>query len=51
MKDMRNRYRQWRRYRSTFKVLNGLSDDILNDLGVGRGEIRGIARAHAAKRC
>ncbi len=34
---------RWRRYRRTLDELRGLSDRELNDLGIARSAIRGIA--------
>ena len=38
-------YRNWRRYRDTVNELSRLSTRELNDLGIIRSEIPGIARA------
>ncbi len=38
-------FRNWRRYRDTVNELSRLSNRELNDLGITRGEIDGIARA------
>jgi uncharacterized protein YjiS (DUF1127 family) len=38
-------FRNWRRYRDTVNELSRLSNRELNDLGITRGEIHGIARA------
>lgn len=35
----------WANYRTTVKQLNSLSDHMLNDLGIERGNIGQIARA------
>lgn len=37
-------YRNWRRYRDTVNELSRLSNRELNDLGITRSEIPGIAR-------
>lgn len=41
------RYRTWRRYRSTYEELMKLSSRELDDLGITRSEIPGIARRAA----
>jgi len=38
----------WRRYRQTLRELEGLSDRELAELGLGRRDIRTIARQAAA---
>lgn len=38
------RIRKYRRYRATVAELNGLTDRELSDIGVARGEIKGLAR-------
>jgi uncharacterized protein YjiS (DUF1127 family) len=38
---------EWRRYRETVTELNRLSTRDLNDLGIGRADIRSIARQAA----
>ena len=38
---------EWRRYRETLTELNRLSTRDLNDLGIGRADIRSIARQAA----
>ena len=43
------RYRQWRRRRTTVDVLRGLSDHTLKDIGLTRGDIRGIASVIGAR--
>lgn len=40
-------FAQWRTYRSTVAELNSLSVRELNDLGIGRGDIKHIARQAA----
>jgi uncharacterized protein YjiS (DUF1127 family) len=40
-------FTEWRRYRETVTELNRLSARELNDLGIGRGEIRSLARQAA----
>ncbi|MFO1151310.1 MAG: DUF1127 domain-containing protein [Alsobacter sp.] len=42
------RLRNWNRYRTTVRELSQLTDRDLNDLGIRRGEIRFIAKKHAA---
>jgi uncharacterized protein YjiS (DUF1127 family) len=37
-------FRNWRRYRETVSELSRLSNRELNDLGITRSEIHGIAR-------
>lgn len=37
-------YKSWRNYRNTVSELCGLSNSELDDIGVGRSEIRSIAR-------
>ncbi len=37
-------YRNWRRYRDTVNELSRLSTRELNDLGLNRGDIPGVAR-------
>jgi uncharacterized protein YjiS (DUF1127 family) len=39
-----NRYRSWRKYRSTYEELMKLSSRELDDLGISRSEIPNIAR-------
>ena len=38
------RLASWRRYRQTFRELEALNDRELADLGIGRRDIRSIAR-------
>lgn len=38
-------YRTWRRYRNTLNELRGLNDRELADLGIGRGDLRRVARS------
>ncbi|MGO4524209.1 DUF1127 domain-containing protein [Microvirga sp. 2MCAF35] len=38
------RLASWRRYRQTFRELEALNDRELADLGIGRRDIRAIAR-------
>ncbi|MCS4088995.1 DUF1127 domain-containing protein [Rhizobium sp. BK176] len=40
--------RNYRQYRQTVNELGRLSDRELGDLGIGRSEIRGVARAGVA---
>jgi len=42
-----NGYRRWKGVQSTIRELNRLSDNELNDLGIGRWRIRDIAHQHA----
>jgi uncharacterized protein YjiS (DUF1127 family) len=42
-----NKFRQHREYRRTVNELARLSDRELSDLGIGRSEIRGVARLGA----
>ena len=37
-------YKNWRRYRNTLNELRGLNDRELADLGIGRGDLRRVAR-------
>jgi uncharacterized protein YjiS (DUF1127 family) len=37
-------FAQWRTYRNTVSELNGLSQRELDDLGIGRADIKRIAR-------
>jgi uncharacterized protein YjiS (DUF1127 family) len=41
------RVASWRRYRQTFRELDGLTDRELAELGLGRRDIRTIARQSA----
>ena len=43
------RFRHWRKQRATVDVLRGLSDHTLKDIGLTRGDIRGIASVVAAR--
>lgn len=40
-------FRNWRRYRDTVNELSRLSNRELNDLGITRADIHGIARGGA----
>ena len=40
-------YRTWRKYSKAYNELARLSDRDLDDIGVRRGDISGIARAYA----
>lgn len=42
--NLMNDYRRWRNYRRTVRELDSLSDRDLNDLGIGRADIRRVAR-------
>ena len=42
-------YRRWRNYRRTINELEKLSTRELSDLGIGRGDIRRIARNGGAR--
>lgn len=42
------KYRSWKSYRSTVNELNRLSERELHDLGIGRGDIRFVARRTTA---
>lgn len=39
-----NDFQNWRRYRRTLHELQGLNDRELADLGIGRGDLRRVAR-------
>jgi uncharacterized protein YjiS (DUF1127 family) len=41
------RLASWRRYRQTFRELDGLNDRELAELGLGRRDIRAVARQSA----
>jgi uncharacterized protein YjiS (DUF1127 family) len=41
------RFANWRRYRQTFRELEALNDRELADLGLGRRDIRAVARQAA----
>ena len=43
------RYRQWRKQRARMDALRGLSDHTLKDIGLTRGDIRGIATVLAGR--
>lgn len=45
--DIKRSLAEWRRYRGTVNELSRLSTRELNDLGIGRGEIRSVARRSA----
>lgn len=38
-------FNDWRKYRQTVSELGRMNDRELNDLGIGRGDIRSIAKA------
>ncbi len=42
-----SRWRGWLRYRETSRELSRLSDRELDDVGVARSDIPGVARLHA----
>ena len=42
-------FRQWRKQRATIDTLRGLSDHTLKDIGLTRGDIRGIASVIATR--
>jgi len=42
--DILGNYKKWRNYRRTVNELSGLSTRELKDIGVGRSEIKGIAK-------
>jgi len=42
-----NKLTAWRRYRQTFRELDGLNDRELAELGLGRRDIRSLARQSA----
>ncbi|MBX5153897.1 DUF1127 domain-containing protein [Rhizobium lentis] len=42
-------FNNWRKYRQTVAELGRMSTRELNDLGIGRGDIRNIARAAVAR--
>ena len=46
-KNVKKKYRNWRTYRHTVNELSRLSDRDLTDLGIGRADIRAVARRHA----
>lgn len=46
--DLRSRFARWRRERRTIEELNMLSDRDLADLGIGRSDIRSLAREASA---
>jgi len=39
-------FRKWSAYRQTVRELSMLDDRELNDLGIARGDIDGLARSH-----
>ncbi|MBA5776851.1 DUF1127 domain-containing protein [Stappia sp. F7233] len=41
---IRQKYRTWKTYQNTVSELSRLSNRELNDLGIGRGDIRFVAR-------
>lgn len=44
MPTMRQSFKNWRKYRSTFNELNRMSDRELSDIGVSRGDIPFVAK-------
>jgi uncharacterized protein YjiS (DUF1127 family) len=42
-------FNNWRKYRQTVTELGRMSDRELSDLGIGRGDIAGVARAAVAR--
>ncbi len=40
-------FRKWTAYNQTVRELSALDDHMLNDLGIGRGDIQRLAREHA----
>ncbi len=44
--NLLNNYRTWRRYRETVNELSRLSTRELNDLGINRSDIPGVARGN-----
>ena len=47
---LKKNIRRWARERNTIRELSQLSDRDLADLGIARGEIRFVAKKHAAVR-
>ncbi len=47
---LKKNIRRWARERNTIRELSQLSDRDLADLGISRGEIRFVAKKHAAAR-
>jgi uncharacterized protein YjiS (DUF1127 family) len=47
---LKKNIRRWARERNTIRELSQLSDRDLADLGIARGEIRFVAKKHAAAR-
>lgn len=47
---IRERIEEERRYRQTLRELSSLSDRELDDIGIGRGQIREVAREAARRR-
>ena len=45
--SMYDQYRRWRRYRTTVRELEGLSNHELSDLGIHRSQIHSVARQAA----
>lgn len=43
---IRKTLKKWAAYQQTVRELASLDDRQLNDLGIGRGDIQRIARAH-----
>ncbi|MDQ0322785.1 uncharacterized protein YjiS (DUF1127 family) [Pararhizobium capsulatum DSM 1112] len=42
-------FNNWRKYRQTVTELGRMTDRELSDLGIGRGDIAGVARAAVAR--
>ncbi|MXN64582.1 DUF1127 domain-containing protein [Stappia sp. GBMRC 2046] len=42
--SIRTKYRSWKTYQQTVNELSRLSNRELNDIGIGRGDIRFVAR-------
>ncbi len=43
--NLTQRYKDWRSYRETVAALEHLSNRDLSDIGIGRSEIRAVARS------
>ncbi len=42
--NIAHKFSNWRKYRETVNELDRMSDRELHDLGIGRGDIRRVAR-------